>query len=94
VVEDPDEIATMLRETAGTEANASTLIVPWLEASGDQRREPRWEFAAGAYVTALATALAGAGVAVRWFDRGGTRSLLRAGDGQVPLGVLACGPGD
>ena len=94
VVEDPDEVVTMLRETAGTEADASTLVVPWLEASEDETREPRWGFAAGAYVTALATALAGAGVAVRWFDRDGTRSLLRAEDGRVPLGVLACGGGD
>jgi hypothetical protein len=94
VVEDPDEIATMLRETKATEAAASTLIVPWLEASENETREPRWGFAAGAYVTALATALAGAGVTVRWFDRDGTRSLLRAEDGQVPLGVLACGPGE
>ena len=36
VVEDPDEVATMLRETAGMEADASTLIVPWLEASEDE----------------------------------------------------------
>jgi hypothetical protein len=42
-------------------------------------------------VTALATALAGAGVTVRWFDRSGTRQPLRAEAGHVPLGVLACG---
>ena len=93
VVEDPDEVATMLRETSGTEADASTLVVPWLEASEDETREPWWGFAAGAYVTALATALAGAGVTVRWFDREGTRSLLRVEDGRVPLGVLACSGG-
>jgi coenzyme F420-0:L-glutamate ligase/coenzyme F420-1:gamma-L-glutamate ligase len=91
VIEDPDEVAAMLREAAPAEADASILIVPWLEAPGDQAREPWWGFAAGGYVTALATALAGAGVTVRWFDRGGTPSLLRAEDGRVPLGVLACG---
>jgi len=91
VVEDPHEVASVLRETAGTGGDASTLIVPWLEASDDQTLEPGWGFAAGAYVTALATALAGAGVTVRWFDREETRSLLRVEDGRVPLGVLACG---
>ena len=93
VIEDPEEVDTMLRETAGLEADASTLIVPWLEGSEDETREPPWGFAAGAYVTALATALAGAGVTVRWFDRDGARSVLRAEGGRVPLGVLACGPG-
>ena len=93
VVEDPDEVATMLRELAGRDADGSTLIVPWLEASDDQTLEPGWGFAAGAYVTALATALAGAGVTVRWFDREEARSLLRVEDGRVPLGVLACGGG-
>ena len=77
----------------GRDADGSTLIVPWLEASDDQTLEPGWGFAAGAYVTALATALAGAGVTVRWFDREETRSLLRVEDGRVPLGVLACGGG-
>jgi transcriptional regulator GlxA family with amidase domain len=83
----------MLRETAGTEADASTLVVPWLESSEDDAREPWWGFAAGAYVTALATALAGTGVTVRWFDREGMRSLLRVGVGRVPLGALACSGG-
>ena len=52
----------MLRETVGAEVDVSTLIVQWLEASEDLTREPGWGFAAGAYVTAMATALAGAGV--------------------------------
>ena len=91
VVEDPDEVSSMLRETAGTDADGSTLIVPWLEASEDDARGPGWEFDAGAYVTALATALTGAGLAVRWFDRSGTRQPLTADAGRVPLGVLACG---
>ena len=90
VIEDRDEVAAMLRGVE-SDAGASTLIVPWLEALSDQTREPWWGFAAGAYVTALATALAGAGISVRWFDRGGTPSVLRAEDGRVPLGVLACG---
>jgi hypothetical protein len=93
VVEDPEEVATVVHETAGMEADTSMLVIPWLEASEDETREPGWGFNAGAYVTALATALAGSGVTVRWFDRRETRPLLRAEHGRVPLGVLACGGG-
>ena len=94
VVEDPDEVATMLRETAGTDADGSTLIVPWLEASEDDD--------ARATVGVRRRGLrhrAGDGVGRRRRHGSLVRSsrerdsLLRVEDGRVPLGVLACGGG-
>jgi dehydro coenzyme F420 reductase / coenzyme F420-0:L-glutamate ligase / coenzyme F420-1:gamma-L-glutamate ligase len=94
VIEDPGAVATMLLEIVGAGSEASTLIVPWLDAASDKdARDPGWAFDAGAYVTALAAALTGSGVTVRWVDRSSVRRPLAAEDGRVPLGVLACGGG-